>query len=162
MSTNQQLIEEAKTMVYAPVPSSSTNKYTIDIKSSPQKVFQAFIDYVWKKGGGLGDVTLLEQGDEDGIHCLRNPGLGLREVIMKTVRDSRIVYAIPRGMPVHLYRGIVQFDRLGNESTRITWYAEYEPYFLIGTLYVNAIVNYGFPRMLENLKKYVESSTSKL
>jgi hypothetical protein len=176
--STQKVYDDAKAMISSSIPpSKTTKKFTIDIKAPPEVVFKLFLEYTWKKGGGFGvGVKLYNVGDELGQQCVRRPFYGLREVIVTTNPETKTIdYAIPRGLPVTIYHGIVHFEQLpGNNNnnnngsnastetiiTRVTWYAKYEPYQMIGTACVSGLVHFAFPIMLRNLKKKAERAAA--
>ena len=144
----------------APKPSHTcqTSPAVIIINANADKCLKAWVDYVWKEGGGFGvPKELRAETKENGQGHIRTPGYGLFELILEVDAQARLIeYTIPRGLPVTSHHASVYFEQLDDGTTRVAWIVRYTPKWYGGILgyHCERIL---FPQFLRNLKTEVES-----
>ena len=138
-----------------------TSPATCHIKASADTVMKAFVDYIWKRGGGMGQPVELRGGKKpNGEGNIRTPGYGLFELILQVDDTKKMLeYTIPRGLPISSHQASVYFEPLQDGTTRVAWIVRYTPkwYGLWFGLYCEKVL---FPFFLKNLKLDVEIPNS--
>jgi hypothetical protein len=108
-----------------------TAPYSIDIPARPNVAYEAFVEYVWKRGAGNHPCAVTVEGDKYGEGCTRRLPLSTVEIITRVVPYCKIEYTVVSSglLPVATQRGTIVFDNLGTGSTRVTWCVDFSPLF---------------------------------
>lgn len=115
---------------------------------SPQRAFDTWITQVWLGGGGFGRPRILNTGDKFLVGNLRQVGGGVKEEILFSDKESKVIYRVKSGFPVHFHRGTVTFTAMEGH-TRILWRCEFVPFRFLGFM-VDLIIRVSFWWMLRN------------
>jgi len=133
----------------------ATKAVSIVVEANSTLVHQRFIECIWKRGGGLlFTPKILREGDEWGQGLVRDPGgFGMIEVVTRVDKGRILEYCIPQGLPISTHWGIVNFEQLEENVTKITWVMHYTP-TIPGRLGFGLFCEYLlYPYFLHNLKK---------
>ncbi len=73
--------------------------FTQIVNLTPEACYDAFLQHVWRGGGGLGSTpSILTEGDAvTGAGCRRQVPGGIQEEILEGVRGKYLEYHIPAG-----------------------------------------------------------------
>ncbi len=94
------------------------------VEGNPAEVYQAWLNVVWRGGGGLGPIppSIVQEGDKTtGKDCIRAVPGGINEHIIEANGKNKIVYRVKSGpFPVSYHLGTVEFLQTFS-GTQVVW-----------------------------------------
>ena len=96
--------------------------------TSLEDAYNAFLDIVWRGGGGFGKPKVVE-GKANGLECLRTVTGGVKEQIVAVDFPNNLTYRVLKGMlPFKSHRAFVEFTQpKPGAEVNLTWVVHYTP-----------------------------------